>query len=284
MTEPPESRGPVRDVPVRRVGPPRPGGTGTGEPSRDAVIVEHRVQIVLNGRPLLWINCLPEALAHLAVGFLVSEGLLDGPDAIAELTVAPDLARVHVHGSVDPDRLVVFRDRLSITSGCGSGASAAEATLPVCRSRARFRPGDLTDRIGEMAAASTLFRNTGGVHVAGVSDGASLSSFAEDIGRHNAVDKAVGSCLLHGAPLAERAILTTGRASADILAKAARAGLPVVVSRGAVTTRAIALARAAEVTLVGFARRGRMNVYTAAYRLGLDEPESREPPRPGAAS
>ena len=276
MTEPPEFRDPVRNVPVRRVGPPRPGEADAGDDSRDAVVVEHRVQVVLNARPLLWINCLPEALEYLAAGFLVSEGLLDGAEAIDEITVAPDLARVEVRGSVDPDRLVLFRERLSITSGCGGGASAAEAeeALPQCESNVRFQPDDLTDRIREMAAASTLFRDTGGVHAAAVTDGRSLSSFAEDIGRHNAVDKAIGLCLMHGVSLAERAILTTGRASADILAKAARAGLPVVVSRGAVTSRAIELALAANVTVVGFARRGRMNVYTAPWRLGCEGGEA----------
>jgi len=276
MTGSENGEGPVRNVPVRRVGPPRPGETTDPDAPQHAVVVEGRVQIVLNSRPLLWINCLPEALEYLAAGFLVSEGLLDGAEAIDEITVAPDLARVEVRGSVDPDRLVLFRERLSITSGCGGGASAAEAeeALPQCESNVRFQPDDLTDRIREMAAASTLFRDTGGVHVAAVTDGPDLCSFAEDIGRAGAVDKAIGLCLMHGVSLAERAILTTGRASADILAKAARAGLPVVVSRGAVTSRAIELARAANVTVVGFARGGRMNVYTAAWRLGLQGDEA----------
>jgi FdhD protein len=269
MTESPASRGHERDVPVWRVGPSRPGRREAGGASRDTVVVEHRVQLVVNARPLLWINCLPESLEALAVGFLVSEGLLDGPEAITDVTVAPDLARVEVRGNVDPDRLVTFRERLSITSGCGGGASAAEAALPAAASHATFRPRDLADRIAQMAAASTLFRDTGGVHLAAATDGASLSAFAEDIGRHNAVDKTIGRCLLCGEPLAERAVLTTGRASADIVAKAARAGLPAIVSRGAVTSRAIELARVANVTVVGFARGGRMNVYTAAERLGL---------------
>ncbi len=269
MTEPPESRGLLRDVPVRRVGPPRPGRSGRGDEGRDTVIVEHRVQVVLNARPLLWINCLPEGLEALAAGFLVSEGLLDGPDAVDEITVAPDLARVDVRGRVDPDRLVTFRERLSITSGCGGGASAGDEALPPSRSDAAFRPEDLIERLGEMAAASALFRDTGAVHLAAATDGESLTAYAEDIGRHNAVDKTIGRCLLRGEPLAERAILTTGRASADIVAKAARAGLPVVVSRGATTSRAIELARLANLTVVGFARRGRMNAYTAPGRLGL---------------
>ncbi|MFO8015164.1 MAG: formate dehydrogenase accessory sulfurtransferase FdhD [Phycisphaerae bacterium] len=269
MTGSPASRGLLRDVPVRRVGPPRPAGRGAGGASRDVVAVEHRVQLVVNARPLLWINCLPDSLEALAAGFLVSEGVLDGPEAIADVAVAPDLARVEVRGHVDPDRLVTFRERLSITSGCGGGASAGDEALPPSHSDAAFRPEDLLERLSEMAAASALFRDTGAVHLAAATDGESLSAFAEDIGRHNAVDKTIGRCLLQGVPLGERAILTTGRASADIVAKAARAGLPVVVSRGATTSRAIELARLANLTVVGFARRGRMNAYTAPGRLGL---------------
>ena len=269
MTESPDSRDPVRRVPVRRVGRPPPGHRNGDDAARDTVVVEHRLQIILNGRPLVWINCLPVGLEPLAVGFLVSEGLLDGAGAISDLAVAPDLARVDVRGRVDPDRLVTFRERLSITSGCGGGASAADEALPASESEARFRPEDLIGRITEMAAASRLFRDTGGVHLAAATDGSGLSAVAEDVGRAAAVDKTIGLCLRQGAPLGERAILTTGRASADIVAKAARAGLPVVVSRGATTSRAVALARSAEVTVAGFARRGRMNVYTAAWRLGL---------------
>jgi FdhD protein len=145
----------------------------------------------------------------------------------------------------------------------------------------------------DLLDGSALFRETGGVHAAAVTDGRALDTFAEDIGRHNAVDKAIGQCRrgrTGGQPpcppkrpagrraekaaaafFASRALLVTGRASADILAKAARVGLPVVASRGAVTSRAIEAAAAARVALVGFARAGRMNVYTAAWRLGLGE-------------
>ncbi len=275
MTEPPESRDPVRRVPVRRVGRPPPGHRNGDDAARDTVVVEHRVQLVLNSRPLVWINCLPVGLEALAVGFLVSEGLLDGAGAVDGVTVAPDLARVEVRGRVDVDRLSAFRERLSITSGCGGGASGADEALPPAGSDATFRPDDLADRMAEMAAASRLFRDTGGVHLAAVTDGSGLSAVAEDVGRAAAVDKTIGRCLLQRVPLGERAILTTGRASADIVAKAARAGAAVLVSRGATTSRAVALARGAEVTVVGFARRNRMNVYTAAWRLGL-APKSEE--------
>ena len=124
----------------------------------------------------------------------------------------------------------------------------------------------------DLERASALFRETGGVHAAALTDGRSLVAFAEDIGRHNAVDKVIGRCLRAGVPLGSLAALSTGRVSANVLAKAARVGVPVVASHGAVTSRAIDLALAAGVTVVGFARGQRMNVYTSPWRLGLPDP------------
>jgi FdhD protein len=281
----------VTDVPVWRVGPPRPrqpglpveGGMPTpplrghvpgqsdnmpGEP-RDTVIREGLVELALNGRTLVRASCLPAALDDFALGFLAGEGLIDGPHAVWSVAVSPDAARVEVRASVDPDRLALFLERLATSSGCGGGASAVAAALPPCASDACFRPEDICERMKEFEHASTLFRQTGGVHAAAVTDGRTLEAFAEDIGRHNAVDKVVGRCLREGVDLAHRAILSTGRLSSDILAKAARTGVPVVVSAGAVTSRAIELARPADIAAVGFARARRMNVYTAPWRLGL---------------
>lgn len=267
MTPPEDSAGATRGVPVWRVGPPRPGAAGGGP--RDTVIREGLVELVLNGRTLVRISCLPLALEDLALGFLASEGLVDGPQAVWSLEVSPGADKVEVRAAVDPDRLVLFLERLAVSSGCGGGASAAAPVLPVSRSDTCLRPDDLSERMKEFEHASALFRATGGVHAAAVTDGRAIEAMAEDIGRHNAVDKTIGRCLRQGIPLPDRAILTTGRLSADVLAKAARAGAAVVVSPGAVTTRAIELAAAADIAAVGFARARRMNVYTAPWRLGL---------------
>jgi FdhD protein len=316
MTVSPDASGPVRDVPVWRVGPER---RGAHVGPRDVVVREAVVELVLNGRPLVRANCLPADLEDFALGFLAGEGLIEGPQAVLAVAVSADSApvgdesgapqrgaaarpqdvpsepapaqehgrqatggarrpgtlethRVEARASVDPDRLALFLERLATSSGCGGGASATAATAPVCRSDARFRAEDLCDRMREFERASPLFRETGGVHAAAMTDGRTIEAFAEDIGRHSAVDKAVGRCLRQGIAPAARALLTTGRLSADILAKAARVGLPVVVSAGAVTSRAIELAREADIAAVGFARARRMNVYTAPWRLGLAAP------------
>ena len=274
--------GPSARRPRPAAGPPRRASPGGGAGESDTVIVERAVEIVLSGRVLVRIQCLPERLEDLAVGFLRTEGLIESPREIAECRIAPDGGRVEVRADVDPDRLVLFRERVATSSGCGSGASAAAdpsaspggesaeaGALPRLTSDARFAPQDILARMKDLLQASALFRETGGVHAAALTDGRAILAFAEDVGRHNAVDKAVGAALRQGADLAALALLTTGRASSDIVAKAVRAGIPAVVSRGAVTSRAIELGRSADAAVVGFARGDRMNVYTAAWRFGL---------------
>jgi len=260
MTDPPNRPDAIREVPVWRVGP---GG------ARHTVVTESLVELALGPRILMRASVLPKSLDDFAVGFLAGEGLIDGAAAVHEILVAPDSSRVEVRADVDPDRIALFRERLATSSGCGGGVSAAADALPRVESDTRFEPADVSDRMRELTEAGHLFRKTGGVHAAAVTDGQMLLAVAEDIGRHNAVDKVIGRCLRQGVDLARTAVLSTGRASADILAKAARTGIPVVVSRGAVTSRAVDLAAASGITLVGFARTGRMNVYAAPWRLGL---------------
>jgi FdhD protein len=265
----------------RRAG--RRGGRVGAEGDRDPVVVERAVEIILAGRVLVRVQCLPERLEDLALGFLRTEGLIESAADLAECRVAPGGARVEVRADVDPDRLVLFRERVATSSGCGSGASAAATALPRLASEARFDPEEVLARMKDLAQASALFRETGGVHAAALTDGPALRAFAEDIGRHNAVDKAVGAAMREGLDLARLALLTTGRASADIVAKAVRAGLPAVVSRGAATSAAIDLGRSAGAAVAAFARAGRMNVYTAPWRFGLADAPDRDSPGEGSS-
>ena len=257
----------LRQVSVRRV--EGADGDPCSSLQEHPVVVEQVVDLVLNGRVLIRASCLPASLEDLAVGFLASEGLIEGAGAVSEVRVAAEGKTVEVRADVDPDRLVLFGERRATSSCCGGGVSGAADGIRPVESQARFRPEDLADRMRDLLDGSALFRDTGGVHAAAVTDGRTLDAFAEDIGRHNAVDKAIGQCLRRGTAPGDRALLVTGRTSADLAAKAARVGLPVIVGRGAVTSRAIEVAAAAAVALVGFARAGRMNVYTAAWRLGL---------------
>ena len=159
------------------------------------VVSETAVELNLNGRLLIRVSCLPEALEDFARGFLASEGLVDEVAAIAQIIVSEDLTKISVQAEVDPYRLVAFRQRLAMSSGCGGAAACVEEDLPPVESDTRFRPEDLCERMTDLQHASAIFRETGGVHCSAVTDGRTLFAFAEDIGRHNAVDKSIG--LIH---------------------------------------------------------------------------------------
>ncbi len=140
----------------------------------------------------------------------------------------------------------------------GPAASAAPFTVP-SRSISAF--------MEELRKRSQIHRRTGGVHAAALAAVSGLLVFREDIGRHNAVDKVIGACLLQGVPFADKILLSSGRLSSEIVHKADRCGLPIVVSRGAPTDRSVALARERGITLIGFARGDRMNLYSIPERV-----------------
>jgi FdhD protein len=121
--------------------------------------------------------------------------------------------------------------------------------------------------VKEFRQRSELFKDTGGVHSAALSDGQNVIIFSEDIGRHNAVDKIFGECLWEEVPTQDRIILTTGRVSSEILLKTARRAIPIIISNSAPTDMAIRAAANLGITLVGFARGKRMNVYANSWRI-----------------
>ncbi len=116
---------------------------------------------------------------------------------------------------------------------------------------------------------SALYQETGGVHSAALSDGKDILLFSEDIGRHNAVDKLIGKAFLRSISLEDRVLLTSGRVTSEIVTKAARSRFPILVSRAAPSCMAISIAEDAGITLIGFARGDRMNIYTWPNRIAL---------------
>ena len=116
---------------------------------------------------------------------------------------------------------------------------------------------------------SSVFRSTGGTHSAGLADRDKILLFNEDIGRHNAVDKVLGEALMRKTPLKNKILLSSGRISSDILLKARRTGIAIIISRSAPTNLAIDLAQRLGITIVGFARGRRMNIYTCPFRIGV---------------
>ncbi len=262
-------------VPVTRVG--RPGGQD------DSAAVEEPLEIRLHGKPFAVIMRTPGDDRALAAGFLLSEGVIAGMDDLGAVEHCRHPHHPEVHNVVDVymlgdaaahlDEQLASRRQILTTSSCGM---CGRVNIESLAQRARF----VTQawRMEQAVAASlpvrlrehqTTFDRTGGLHAAALftPDGRCERS-AEDVGRHNAVDKVVGAMLLDDRlPLADLALAVSGRTSFEILQKAWIAGIGLVCAVSAPSTLAIDVANEAGITLLGFARDGGFNIYTHPGRI-----------------
>jgi FdhD protein len=232
---------------------------------RDEVAVEEPLEIRVDGTPLTVTMRTPGHDEELAAGFLLGEGLIDSPPAFHP-TLAANTIDVAGPLARDPGER-----RFYTTSSCGvCGKGALEevavlsAPLPDGPRIPRRLLASLPDRLHQPE-----FARTGGLHATGLFDAhGDLLLAREDVGRHNAMDKVIGRALLDRAvPLHDRLLCVSGRLSFELVQKAAVAGAPVLVGVGAPTSLAVSLAGERGLTLAGFARRGRANVYAGARRV-----------------
>jgi FdhD protein len=234
---------------------------------RDAVAVEEPLEIRVEGEPLSVTMRTPGHDEELALGFLYGEGLIDGPRRAGP---SDDLA-ANVVEVAGPLVLDPGRRRFYTTSSCGVCGKGALAEVAVAS--APPPPGPTVPRalLAELPRRLRQpgFERTGGLHATGLFDAeGELLLAREDVGRHNAMDKVVGVALRAGwLPLHERVLCVSGRLSFELVQKAAVAGCPVLVGVGAPSSLAIELAAERGITLAGFARHGRVNVYSDAGRI-----------------
>jgi FdhD protein len=261
---------------VRSVGVTRVDGSVRQQLS-DRVAIERALEVRLNGEPFSVIMRTPGDERHLVAGFLFSEGVIRTPADVAAFNTddAPDVVDVHLSAARTPvlADLLGSRRNVAMNSSCGLCGRRTLESLDV--------PGDPLPVTWTMPAAvvaglpATLtpaqhaFAETGGLHAAGLvrTDGG-LERSAEDVGRHNAIDKLVGHMLMIGRlPLSNHALVVSGRLSFEIVQKAWLAGIPMVVAVSAPSSLAIDLAADAGMTLVGFTRGGRFNIYAGEGRI-----------------
>ncbi len=217
--------------------------------------------------------------AELAVGYLVGEGLLVDPsDLLAVASTDANAIRVDLKPGVGVD-LERLQRRGAMNSSCGvcgkTTLDAIEAEGVAALSAGPMLAIDAIHRLPDrLRAAQASFAATGGLHAVGLFDAfGDLLALREDVGRHNAADKVIGAEFLAGRlPLSDRVLFSTSRASFELVQKAAVAGAPVFAAVGAPTSLAVQLAQRFGLTLLGFVRDGRFNVYAGGERLGFANP------------
>lgn len=268
-----DRRSPLPDDAVAHVQVTRADG------SRDLerVAVERPLEVRVNGETLAVIMRTPGADADLAAGFLLSEGALRASGDLERIDrVSDDIVNV-VASRSRGDAIAALLDRrraVAVNASCGvcgrpeleslgRGLPAIDGTWTVTAEVVRALPGRLRE-------AQPVFAETGGLHAAGLfHDDGRLAAVAEDVGRHNAVDKLLGQALRAAAlPLSTRLLLVSGRVSYEILQKAWAGGIPIVAAVSAPSSLAIEVAHRANITLIGFLRDQRFNVYTHPGRIG----------------
>ncbi len=245
------------------------------------VVEEYPLRLEVNGRDLATLIASPHQLNFLVAGFLRLQGFIQGLDDLLSLGVCGDfgMARIRIRGEV-PERLIP-----TLTSGCGTGivfhhpSAPAESTVPP-DPQLRFTPQQIFALMRQLAQKAESYRAHGGIHSAAVGDGQELLLYAEDIGRHNTLDRLAGEALFKDLDLRGKLLVTSGRVSTEMVAKAERLGIALIASRTSPTNMAIRIADQAGIALVGYVRGETLEVYSHVNLLApVHQP--RHPPIAG---
>jgi len=245
--------------------------SGKREKLKDRIVREIPLTILVNDNELVTLQCSPDNLKYLAVGFLLSEGFIKKDARIKHINLNKRgwYIRIDLEGDLLSVKTLPFKR--VIGSGCAGGvtfyrAINAQGCAPL-KSQIQYSREEISNLMRELRERSLTFKNTGGVHFCALCSQKGIEVFAEDIGRHNAVDKVFGECFIRGISTQDKAVLTSGRVSSEILIKVAKRGVPIIASRSAPTDLAVGLAEKLNLTLIGFARGRRMNIYTHNFRI-----------------
>jgi FdhD protein len=249
------------------------------------VVIEDPLEIRLNGQSVAVLMRSPGLEKELAAGFCLGEGLVAD---LADIALVRHCGRAVPDDAAEGDPLDVSRNRVDVTlmpgrspsleqgdavqlirSGCGrTEVGALAQDLAPINDHVTVQREILCRLPGQITRQQAAYRIAGGIHAAAVFEpGGRAVVVCEDVGRHNAVDKAVGYCLLRGISLRDKILISTGRASYDMIAKGVRLGVPIIASVSSPTSLAVELAEALNCTLLGYLRGKTLNVYTHGWRI-----------------
>jgi len=233
---------------------------GRRERITDSLTEEGTFTIYIGDVEFVSMLCTPRDIKELSVGFLFSSGILDSFSEMKENVINEKSSTIHIE---------LRNPTMIYTPGCGKGVmlDTKVGSMGKIESKMKIPAQMILSLVGEFQGQSFEFKKTGSVHSACLSDGEKILISKEDIGRHNAIDKIIGEALMKGLDMKEMVLITSGRVSTEIVYKALRARIPVIVSRSAPTFQAVKICREKNVTLIGFARGKRMNLYSSEERI-----------------
>jgi FdhD protein len=245
---------------------------GSSSQKQDSVVKEMNIRMTIQCEPAGSFTCSPSHLEDLATGYLLTSGLISETNQLVHLEYIEEKQKFDV---TLEDNSIVKDKKFQILQplGCARGD---QIYIKSNRTKAKglpyeVLPSQILTLMKEFGAMSGLYEKTGGAHSAAIAIASKILVFREDIGRHNAVDKAIGAIHRTGDSFSDKIILTSGRISSEIMLKAINSGVGMIISGSAPTLKAIELAKEYEVALIGFARGARFNVYSCSHSVKLHE-------------
>jgi len=237
----------------------------------DMVVKEYVLTIMVDGEEFITLLCTPASLDCLTVGFLLSENIIKSMADIKKMRINEEKGIAEVETEKSSLLAKKLYGKRTLTTGCGKGSTFYNAVDSLsCKkvsSGIEINVQSIVELMRDFNKRSELFLNTGGVHSVALGTDAGIMLFHEDVGRHNAMDKIIGEASMKDIPLFDKVVLTSGRVSSEMLIKAAKGKIPVIISRSAPTDLAIELADRLGITVVGFARGQRMNIYSNPEKI-----------------
>lgn len=250
--------------------------TGQRERRKDLVTIEEPLHLIVNGEHYVSILSTPIQRRELAVGHLVTEGIVQTLDEIREVRIEAQVCSVTLRPDINIQERIrlVTPFRRIILSACSTPEEwplyklIDRLRVPKSTSGIRVDAKTVSEAMRHLGKGATIYLKTGGTHAAAIHKPTGETiAFAEDVGRHNAVDKAVGAALAKNYSLEESFLVSTGRITGDIALKAARVKIPIVASLAAAVDSGIEVAKRTDLTLIGFVRGNRMSIYTVPERV-----------------
>jgi FdhD protein len=235
-------------------------------------VIETHLHLMVNDVEMATLVCSPQAYQELAIGYLLSEGILNDYQDLVEIWCddQQQMVKVYTDKPWVPQKNAAYRQ---VNSCAGRGQQGLQTKPdgigPTLDDHLFFHPEQIFAMVDELEKRGETFRLTGGTHSAALGYQGQLLVSYEDIGRHNAVDKVFGYAFFHQIPLDDKYLVLSGRIASEILLKAARRHIPLVISRSAATSLAVDLAEEMGITMVGFTRGDKFNIYCHPERIKI---------------